>query len=82
LRYNIHSPTHKHLHHSIFNEIARTRLQLNILPNLNTLDWITGNMQDVEMNIVFMHEQVKRFVVGCRLIVIHGSQKKRGVYLI
>ncbi|KIM82828.1 hypothetical protein PILCRDRAFT_457828 [Piloderma croceum F 1598] len=63
LHYDMHSQTHKHLHHSIFNDIARTRLQLNILPNLSTLDWITGNMHDMEMNFVFMHEQVKQFVV-------------------
>jgi hypothetical protein len=63
LHYNIRSQPHKHLHHNIFNDIARTRLQLNILPNLNTLDWITGDIHDMEMNIVFMHEQVKRFVV-------------------
>ena len=63
LQYNIHSKTHKHLDHSVFNEIARTRLQLNILPNLNALYWITGNWKDMEMSIMFMHEQVKNFVV-------------------
>jgi hypothetical protein len=63
LQYNVHSETHKDLHHSVFDQIARTRLQLNILPNLHTLDWTTRNMRDLEMSVVFMHERVKRLVV-------------------
>jgi len=63
LHYNIHSPTHKHLHHSVFNEIARTRLHLNVLPNLRSLHWITETMRDLGMGIMFMHERVRKLVV-------------------
>jgi hypothetical protein len=59
LHYNIHCPTHKNLHHS---EIARTRLQLNILPNLDTLHWTPSNMNDLGMSVMFMHERVKNFM--------------------
>ena len=63
LHYNVHCPTHKNLHHSVFDEIARTRLQLDILPNLNTLHWIPASMNDLGMSVMFMHERVKNFVV-------------------
>jgi hypothetical protein len=54
---------HKHLHHSVFDEIARTRLQLDILPNLNSLEWITEYEVDLRMSVVFMHERVRKLVV-------------------
>jgi hypothetical protein len=63
LHYNIHAPTHKHLHHSVFDEIARTRLHLRVFPNLHTLEWITGGMNDMKMSVVFMHDRVKHFIV-------------------
>src|ERR1700691_5551301 len=56
LHYDIQSPTHRHLHHTIFDEIARTRSQLNILPNLNSLHWIIKSMRDLRMSVIFMHE--------------------------
>ena len=63
LRYNINTSTQRFLYHSVFDKIRRTRLQLNILPNLDSLLWIIGSMQDLCMGVMFMHEQVSKLVV-------------------
>jgi hypothetical protein len=63
LHYDIQSPTHRYLHHSVFDEIARTRLQVNILPNLDSLRWIIQSMRDLQMGVIFMHERVRKLVV-------------------
>ena len=63
LRYNVRFSKQKRLHHSVFDEIGRTRLQLNILPNLDSLLWIIGSMQDLRMGVIFMHERVSKLVV-------------------
>jgi hypothetical protein len=47
----------------VFDEIAWHRLQLNVLPNLRTLEWITENVGDLKMSHIFMHTQVQRFIV-------------------
>jgi hypothetical protein len=47
----------------VFDEIAWNRLQLNVLPNLRTLEWITENVNDLKMSRIFMHDQVQRFIV-------------------
>lgn len=47
----------------MFDELGRTRLRLNILPSLNTLDWVTSSLEDLALSVLFMHDRVKRFVV-------------------
>jgi hypothetical protein len=44
-------------------KVAWNRLQLNVLPNLRTLEWITGNANDLKMSLIFMHDQVQHFIV-------------------
>lgn len=46
-----------------FDEIARTRTTLNILPNLRTLEWYAATPGRVHHSILFMHENVKSFKV-------------------
>lgn len=63
LHYNVTAPHHKHLHHSVFDQIGRTRLNLIILPNLNSLEWVTHTVPDLIFSVLFMHDRVKHFGV-------------------
>lgn len=76
LHYDIKSTTHRHLHHSVFDEIARTRLQLNILPNLDSLCWISKSMRDLRLSVIFMHERVRKLVM--RMPFDDLSELRRG----
>ncbi|KAJ8522446.1 hypothetical protein ONZ45_g949 [Pleurotus djamor] len=51
----------KHLHRDAFHEVARSRISLDILPNLNTLEW--DDMNDLTFCVLFMSKNVKRFRV-------------------
>jgi hypothetical protein len=69
LSYNVNSPTHREIHHTVFDAIARTRMRMELLPNLTELEWIvnygvvTDLATDVSMSVLFMHAGVKKFVV-------------------
>ncbi|KAL6298456.1 hypothetical protein BKA93DRAFT_744071 [Sparassis latifolia] len=45
---------------AVFDEIARTRTTLNILPNLQSLEW-RSTPANVRVSLMFMHEGVKEF---------------------
>ena len=47
------------LHQSVFDDVARTRTSLNILPNMSTLEWD----ESLPLCVMFMHDNVRRFVV-------------------
>ena len=49
----------KSIKQSVFDEIARTRTRLNILPNMHTLHWNAP----LSLSIMFMHSGVKHFTV-------------------
>ncbi|KAJ7707801.1 hypothetical protein B0H17DRAFT_1192234 [Mycena rosella] len=44
---------------TVFEDVARTRTSLNILPNVNTLSWAGP----LSLAVMFMHANVKRFVL-------------------
>src|SRR6266567_4031229 len=44
---------------SVFDEVARTRTRLDILPNMHTLHW----KAPLSLSIMFMHSGVKHFTV-------------------
>ena len=44
---------------SVFDEIARTRTRLDILPNMHTLHW----KAPLSLSLIFMHSGVKHFIV-------------------
>ncbi|EGN97651.1 hypothetical protein SERLA73DRAFT_57380 [Serpula lacrymans var. lacrymans S7.3] len=48
----------------IFDDIARTRTALDILPNLHTLEWLTYQDNCMELSVLFMHTRVKHFVLS------------------
>ncbi|KAG6879095.1 hypothetical protein C0992_005240 [Termitomyces sp. T32_za158] len=47
------------LHHSVFDDVARSRTSLNILPNMHTLHW-DGLLT---LCVIFMHKDVKSFAL-------------------
>ncbi|KAF9457287.1 hypothetical protein BDZ94DRAFT_1326376, partial [Collybia nuda] len=49
--------TQDNIHHSVFDDIARTRITFNFLPNLHTLEWLG----DVNHCVMFMHKNVQNF---------------------
>ncbi|KAI0643505.1 hypothetical protein C8Q79DRAFT_184910 [Trametes meyenii] len=50
--------------HLVFDEIARTRSTLNILPKLSSLTWESGlDGERLRLSLMFMHENVKGFTV-------------------
>ncbi|KAI0668069.1 hypothetical protein C8Q78DRAFT_1048133 [Trametes maxima] len=50
--------------HLVFDEIARTRSTLNILPKLSSLTWESGlDGERLRLSLMFMHENVKSFTV-------------------
>ncbi|KAG6822700.1 hypothetical protein H0H92_012901, partial [Tricholoma furcatifolium] len=48
------------IHHSVFDAIARSRLTLDILPNLSTLEW---DDPPLDLCVVFMHKNVKSLIL-------------------
>ncbi|KAI0324707.1 hypothetical protein GY45DRAFT_1288459 [Cubamyces sp. BRFM 1775] len=47
----------------VFDEVARTRTTFNILPKLSTLIWTSELGERLRSSLMFMHENVKHFVV-------------------
>ncbi|KAH9474987.1 hypothetical protein JR316_0012086 [Psilocybe cubensis] len=47
------------LHKSVFDDVARTRTRLDILPNMHTLHWKAS----LELAVMFMHKAIKNFAV-------------------
>ncbi|KAL4066636.1 hypothetical protein J3A83DRAFT_4097945 [Scleroderma citrinum] len=46
----------------LLDEVARTRISLEILPNLHTLKWIEG---DMKLCLLFLHSGLKHLTVSC-----------------
>ncbi|KAJ6630977.1 hypothetical protein B0H10DRAFT_700522 [Mycena sp. CBHHK59/15] len=44
---------------TVFDDVARTRTSLNILPNMNTLSWHAS----LPLSVMFMHSNIKCFVL-------------------
>ncbi|KAI0824326.1 hypothetical protein BC628DRAFT_425787 [Trametes gibbosa] len=47
----------------VFDEVARTRATLNILPRLSNLTWTTENSERLQLSLMFMHENIRNFTV-------------------
>lgn len=47
-----------------FDEISRTRVSLNILPNLRQLTWITASVDRMRLSLMFQHENITDFSVN------------------
>lgn len=55
------------LYSSAFDEVARTRTTLNILPNLLTFEWtppLHKSFASFASNVVFMHENIKHLAIS------------------
>lgn len=46
-----------------FDEISRTRVSLNILPNLRQLMWVTNSIERMRLSLMFQHENIHDFSV-------------------
>lgn len=46
-----------------FDEISRTRVSLNILPNLKELTWVTCSVDRMRLSLMFQHENIHDFAV-------------------
>lgn len=46
-----------------FDEISRTRVSLNILPNLRQLTWVACNIERMRLSLMFQHENIHDFAV-------------------
>ncbi|EKM50864.1 uncharacterized protein PHACADRAFT_262746 [Phanerochaete carnosa HHB-10118-sp] len=46
-----------------FDEISRTRVSLNILPNLRRLTWVATNIERMRLSLMFQHENIHDFAV-------------------
>ena len=46
-----------------FDELSRTRVMLNVLPQLRQLAWITGTVDRMRLSLMFQHENVTDFSV-------------------
>lgn len=53
------SQTTELLHHSVFDDVARSRTSLDVLPNMHTLHW-DGSLT---FCVIFMHKNVKSFAL-------------------
>lgn len=47
----------------LFDEIARTRVSLNVLPNLRNLIWLTMQVERMRFSLMFMHHNITHFSV-------------------
>ncbi|CDO76232.1 hypothetical protein BN946_scf184644.g6 [Trametes cinnabarina] len=47
----------------VFDEIARTRSTLNLLPRLSVLSWTSHLGERLRLSLMFMHENVKHFEI-------------------
>ncbi|KAJ7637620.1 hypothetical protein DFH06DRAFT_1054123 [Mycena polygramma] len=54
---------------TVFEDVARTRTSLNILPNVNTLVWNAP----LSLAAIFMHTNVKRFAISLPVFVAPDS---------
>lgn len=59
-----------HLDQSVFDDIARTRTSLHILPNLNSLIWLVKAPSVQRYHTLFMHEKIRYFEAR-----IHSTQE-------
>ncbi|KAH9850858.1 hypothetical protein C2E23DRAFT_833106 [Lenzites betulinus] len=48
----------------VFDEVARTRPTLNILPRLSKLSWVTEKSESMQLSLMFMHENIRHFTVA------------------
>lgn len=46
-----------------FDEISRTRVSLNILPNLRKLTWVATTIERMRLSLMFQHENIHDFAV-------------------
>lgn len=46
-----------------YDEISRTRVSLNILPNLKQLTWLTDSVDRMRLSLMFQHKNIKEFIV-------------------
>ncbi|KAJ7104266.1 hypothetical protein B0H15DRAFT_809280 [Mycena belliarum] len=58
-RLSFHADSGPCLSPTVFEDIARTRTDISILPNVNTLSWAAP----LPLAVIFMHANVKRFVL-------------------
>ncbi|KAJ7475723.1 hypothetical protein FB451DRAFT_1173730 [Mycena latifolia] len=58
-RLSFRADSGKRLSPTVFEDVARTRTSLNILPNINVLSWDAP----LPLAVMFMHANVKRFVL-------------------
>ncbi|KNZ81377.1 hypothetical protein J132_00962 [Termitomyces sp. J132] len=54
------SQTKQILHHSVFDDVARSRTSLDILPNMHTFHWDDS----LAHSVIFMHKNVKSFALS------------------
>ncbi|KAI0795978.1 hypothetical protein C8Q75DRAFT_803032 [Abortiporus biennis] len=47
-----------YIHQCVFDEIARTRLSLHILPNLHSLVWVSACMSRMRLSLLFSHPDI------------------------
>jgi hypothetical protein len=68
IRRLVYKSNSKTMKQSVFDEIARTRTRLDILPNMHTLHWNAP----LSLSLIFMHSGVKHFTVflPCDLIAV------------
>ncbi|KAF9441510.1 hypothetical protein P691DRAFT_779783, partial [Macrolepiota fuliginosa MF-IS2] len=59
------------LNQTVFDDIARTRVTLSVLPNMHTLSW----RATIPLCVMFMHSNVKRFIVHLPEIIESTSPR-------
>lgn len=47
----------------VFDEVARSRTTLNILPKLTSFTWLSQQGDRLRMSLMFMHDNIKEFAV-------------------
>ncbi|OCH87176.1 hypothetical protein OBBRIDRAFT_796441 [Obba rivulosa] len=57
---------HPHLAATLFDEVARTRTSMDILPHLQSLEWYVNSAERMRLSVMFMHENIKHFAVWLR----------------
>ncbi|KAM5545509.1 hypothetical protein V8D89_000547 [Ganoderma adspersum] len=48
----------------VFDEVARSRTTLNILPKLTSFTWLSQQGDRLRMSLMFMHDNIKEFAVA------------------
>lgn len=59
------------LRQSVFDDVARTRTRMDILPNMHTLIW----KGPLHLSVMFMHSSIKSFVIWLPDELQHGSPR-------